>query len=450
MPVQTESGEASRFTVAEAVCTGGWMERCIALVDCNNFFVSCERVFRPDLEGRPVVVLSSNDGCVISRSNEAKALGIGMGVPWFKVRSAPKNREVVVFSSNFPLYSDLSNRVKRLLSVFSPVHEEYSVDESFLDMTGQTDVVRQAFAIREAVWREVGIPVCVGIGPTKTLAKLANFVAKKHPASGGVFTCDALDTVHKQKLLSGIPAGEIWGIGRRLSRTLAGIGIGNAAQLHDADIRMMRARFGVTMERLILELRGVSCLDITQVSPPRRQILSSRSFGVRITRLDDLENAMAFHAANVGKKLRQEKLVAGMVQVFVETDPFRLDKPQYHPCFCMPFAEPTDSTAEISRYAMHGLQRIYRNGHEYRKGGLCVSELSAADSVGSDLFAVGREKTKRIDEIMDTINARFGDGTLRLSQDDRLNRRWMPKKGNASQRYTTSWNDLPECGEPAK
>ena len=162
MPVQTESGEASRFTVAEAVCTGGWMERCIALVDCHNFFVSCERVFRPDLEGRPVVVLSSNDGCVISRSNEAKALGVGMGVPWFKVRSAPKNREVVVFSSNFPLYSDLSNRVKRLLSVFSPVHEEYSVDESFLDMTGQTDVVRQAFAIREAVWREVGIPAQIG------------------------------------------------------------------------------------------------------------------------------------------------------------------------------------------------------------------------------------------------------------------------------------------------
>ena len=252
------------------------MERCIALVDCNNFFVSCERVFRPDLEGRPVVVLSSNDGCVISRSNEAKALGILMGVPWFKVRSAPKNREVVVFSSNFPLYADLSNRVKRLLSVFSPVHEEYSVDESFLDMTGQADVARRAFAIREAVWQEVGIPVCVGIGPTKTLAKLANFVAKKHPVSRGVFACDALDAERKRKLLSGIPAGEVWGIGRRLSRTLAGMGIGNAAQLHDADVRMMRARFGVTMERLILELRGVSCLDITQVRPPRQQILSRR------------------------------------------------------------------------------------------------------------------------------------------------------------------------------
>ncbi len=426
------------------------MERCIALVDCNNFFVSCERVFRPELEGRPVVVLSSNDGCVISRSNEAKALGIGMGVPWFKVRSAPKNREVVVFSSNFPLYSDLSNRVKRLLSTFSPVHEEYSIDESFLDMSGQTDVARQALAIRETVWREVGIPVCVGIGPSKTLAKLANFVAKKHPASGGVFTCNALDTVRKRKLLSGIPACEVWGIGRRLSRTLAGMGIGNAAQLHDADIRMMRARFGVTMERLILELRGVSCLDITQVRPPRQQILSSRSFGVRITRLDDLENARAFHAAHVGKQLRQEKLVAGMVQVFLETDPYRLDKPQYHPGCCLPFAEPTDSTAEISRYAMAGLHRIYRNGYEYRKGGIWVGELSAADSVVPDLFAAAGEKRKRLDEIMDTVNARFGDGTLRLSQDDMLNRRWMPKKERVSPRYTTSWHELPVCGEPAK
>ena len=360
-------------------------DRVILHCDCDSFFASVESVLDPTLRDVPMAVCGSEEdrrGIVLAKNQLAKKYGIQTAETVWSARR--KCRDLVTVPPHHAEYAEFSRRINAIYDRYTDQVEPFSIDESFLDMSGQTDVARQALAIRETVWREVGIPVCVGIGPSKTLAKLANFVAKKHPASGGVFTCNALDTVRKRKLLSGIPACEVWGIGRRLSRTLAGMGIGNAAQLHDADIRMMRARFGVTMERLILELRGVSCLDITQVRPPRQQILSSRSFGVRITRLDDLENAMAFHAAHVGKQLRQEKLVAGMVQVFLETDPYRLDKPQYHPGCCLPFAEPTDSTAEISRYAMAGLHRIYRNGYEYRKGGIWVGELSAADSVVPD------------------------------------------------------------------
>lgn len=419
------------------------MEKNLALVDCNNFFVSCERVFRPDLEGRPVIVLSSNDGCAIARSNEAKALGIRMGEPWFKVKDLPKYRDVVVFSSNFPLYSDLSNRVKYLLADFSPVQEVYSVDESFLDLTGFDDIKERMVAIRETVAKRIGIPVCVGVGPTKTLAKLANFVAKKHPRSKGVFHYNVLTEQQKAALLKQIPIDEVWGVGRRLNRSLISRGIETVYQLREADIRTMRSRYGVVMERLISELRGISCIDMVDVSPPKKQILSSRSFGELITGIDDLENAIAFHATKIGKQLRKQRSIAGMVHVFLMTDRFRQDKPQYHPHVSFPLIDATNSTIEINRYAMMGLHQIFKPGYEYKKAGACVSELSPESVFSPDMFT--DPKRRKIMQVMDEINDRFGNGTLRLSQDDMMHRRWRPKVDRVSPRYTTSWDELAEC-----
>lgn len=419
------------------------MEKNIALVDCNNFFVSCERVFRPDLAGKPVIVLSSNDGCAIARSNEAKALGIRMGEPWFKVKDLPKYRDVIVFSSNFPLYSDLSNRVKNLLADFSPIQEVYSVDESFLDLSGFDDIKGRMMTIREEVWRRIGIPVCVGVGPTKTLAKLANFVAKKHPRSKGVFHYNVLTERQRANLLKQIPIDEVWGVGRRLNKSLTGRGIETVYQLREADIRTMRATYGVVMERLISELRGISCIDMVDVSPPKKQILSSRSFGELITGIDDLENAIAFHATKIGKQLRKQHSVAGMVHVFLMTDRFRKDRPQYHPHVSLPLVMATNSTIEINRYAMMGLHKIFRPGYEYKKAGASVSELTPDSVFSPDMFT--DPKKLKLMQVMDEINDRFGNGTLRLSQDDLQHRRWTPKVDRVSQRYTTSWDELAEC-----
>ena len=417
------------------------MPKQIALVDCNNFFVSCERVFRPDLAGRPVVVLSSNDGCVISRSNEAKALGIRMGEPWFRIKEIPRYRDTVVFSSNFPLYADLSNRVKEVLSTFSPVQEMYSVDESFLDWTGFKDTRHRAFAVREAVWRKTGIPVCVGIGPTKTLAKLANFVAKKHPKSKGVFLYDALSEKQQEKLLACVPVEEIWGIGRRLNDSLTSLGIATAAQLRRADAKTLRARYGVTMERLILELRGVSCLDLTETAPPRKQILSSRSFGTAIYDKADIQNALAFHATRVAGELRKQGSVAGLMQVFLSTNRFRQDKPQYHPCLSLPFAIPTNNTIGVTQHAMKALDTIFRSGYAYKKAGVSVSALLPESACTRDMFTDPRKS--RLMKVIDDINDRFGNGTLRISMND-LKRSWTPKHDRLSRRYTSNWDEIAE------
>lgn len=419
------------------------MTRSIALVDCNNFFVSCERVFRPDLRDKPVVVLSSNDGCAIARSNEAKALGIKMGEPWFKVRDIPAYRDVVVFSSNFPLYADMSNRVMAFLSRFSPAQEVYSVDESFLDLTGFQDIRERAYTIRAEALRRLGMPVCVGIGPTKTLAKLANFVAKKHPASKGVFNYNDLSPEMQDRLLSHIPIDEVWGIGRKLNTALLDLGIENVLQLRDADISTMRSRYGVTMERLMSELRGVVSIEMTDVDPPKKQILSSRSFGIPIKHIADLENAIAFHVTKVTRQLRDQRSVASMVHVFLMTSRFRDDRQQYHPHLTVPLTVPSNCAVEINRQAMLALHRIYRDGFEYKKAGMSVSELTDEGQRQLDIFA-SQENTKLM-QVMDEVNDRFGNGTIRLSQDDILHRNWGPRKNRISPRYTTSWDELAVC-----
>ena len=265
----------------------------LALVDCNNFYVSCERIFRPDLARTPMVVLSNNDGCVVSRSNEAKAIGIKMGQPWFECKALAEEHGILALSSNYALYADMSNRVMRILSEFSPRHEVYSIDECFVDLTGIPRLREVSYAMRERVMHWTGIPVCVGIGPTKTLAKLANHVAKKHPRSQGVFNYNALTAEQKARLLQHIAVEEIWGVGCKLTQRLARHGIASVEDLRQAHVPTLRAEFGVVMEKTQRELQETPCIELQEIQPDRQQIISSRSFGHMVTELPVLKDALS-------------------------------------------------------------------------------------------------------------------------------------------------------------
>jgi len=284
--------------------------RAIALVDCNNFFVSCERLFQPKLEGKPVVVLSNNDGCVVSRSQEAKDLGIRMAAPWFQMKGLAKHHGIIALSSNYTLYADISNRVMRLLSQYCPDQEVYSIDESFLDLTGMPrssgsdSLTEYAQTIRGTIRRCVGIPVCVGIAPSKTLAKLANHVAKKQKQYHSVCDFNALTARVLDNLLAKIGVGEVWGVGRRSTERLQQMGIDSVLELKYSPARRVRAEFGVVMERIVAELNGVACLELDDVTPPRQQIICSRSFGMPVSLLADLEQAVIAYTSRAAEKLR--------------------------------------------------------------------------------------------------------------------------------------------------
>jgi DNA polymerase V len=417
--------------------------RSIALIDCNNFYVSCERIFRPDLQKIPVLVLSNNDGCVVSRSNEAKALGIRMAVPVFQIRDLVSQHKVAVFSSNYVLYADISNRVMATLQYYSPVQEVYSIDETFLELTGFTNINERASAIRDHVMRDIGIPVCVGIGSTKTLAKLANFVAKRHPLSKGVFNFNRLNPFQVNTILKNTPVNEIWGVGRRLTTALNELGILCVFQLRDADIASMRARFGVVMEKTIRELRGESCINLEEQSPAKKQIISSRSFGKSVTDMHDLEDAIAHFVSNAAKKLRDQQSIAGMLQVFIQTDRFRPDQPAYCPCVSLPLILPTSSTIELQRLALVGLKSIFRPGFHYKKAGVTLSAIGDALYYQGDLFAMQTED-RELMKTMDVLNRRFGKGTVKLSQDG-ARASWKMRQESKSPEYTTNWNEFPIC-----
>lgn len=419
--------------------------RSIALVDCNNFYVSCERVFRPDLDGKPVLVLSNNDGCVVARSNEVKALGVKMGEPWFKLRHLVAQHGIIAFSSNYALYADLSNRVMSILSRFSPIQEVYSIDESFLDLTGFTDIGPRAYDIRKTVLQWTGITVCVGIGPSKTLAKLANHVAKKHPNSKGVFDFNRLTERQVASVLANLEIGEVWGIGRKLTAALNNDGITSVLQLRDADVPSLRAKHGVVMEKTIRELRGDACIDIEDLAPPKKQIVSSRSFGQSVTEFDDLQDALAHFVSNAAAKLRHQQCVAGVIQVFIMTDRFRQDQPQYCPSVSIPMTTPTSDSMSLGGWAVCGLKSIFRAGFHYKKAGIILSDIGPEWIVQADLFSRHDESERQsLMTTMDMINAKYGRGTLKLSSDG-SRRRWEMKADRKSQAYTTRWDDIAQC-----
>lgn len=417
------------------------MKRIFALVDCNNFYVSCERLFRPDLRGRPVVVLSNNDGCVVSRSNEAKALGVGMGVPFFKIRDLVEQQGVVAFSSNYALYGNLSARVMTVLRDFAPRQEVYSVDECFLDLSGVPgSLAAQGRKIKAEVQRLVGIPVSVGIAPTKTLAKLANWAAKKHTRSG-VAVMTRSEQI--EALLHHAPVNEVWGIGRRMFEELGGMGVVTAWQLTQQDPKALRRLFSVTLEKTLRELRGERCYALEEGAEPKKMIACSRSFSARVSELPVLREAVASYVARASEKLRAQGDYACALQVFIQTGQFNENERRYANSATVPLLIPSSDTRDLVAASLAGLERIYRPGFRYLKAGVVLMDLVPPDLVQADLFASApRAGSERLMVAMDRINAEFGRGTLRPGRVPAAPM-WSMKQDLKSPLYLSRWSDLP-------
>jgi DNA polymerase V len=347
----------------------------LALVDCNNFYVSCERVFRPDLIGKPVGVLSNGDGIFVARSQEVKDLGIKMGTPVFQVRHLIERHKIHLFSSNFPLYADISSRVMSILEQFAPSVEVYSIDEAFLDLTGvgDPDPIAYGQQIKKAVFRATGIPVCVGMGPTKTLAKLANFAAKKWKQTGGVL--DLSDPGRREKLMRIVPVDEVWGIGSRTAAKLNQLGIQSVWDLANQSPDRIQAQFNVVVARIVLELNGVSCLELEAIAPDKQQIISSRSFSRRLTTYEALAEAMAAFGSRAAEKLRGQHSIAAGVTVFLRTNLFNPKEPQYQRAASARLPAATQDTRVIVGTANHLLKEVFRPGYAYQKCGIQLSHI---------------------------------------------------------------------------
>lgn len=412
-----------------------------ALVDCNNFYVSCERLFRPELRGLPVVVLSNNDGCVVSRSNEAKALGIKMGEPFFQVRHHVLENGLEVCSSNYALYANLSARVMRLLRGMAPRIEVYSIDEAFLDVRGmQIDLEQLGRDIRARVLREVGIPVGVGIAPTKTLAKLANWGAKKWPATGGVV--DLRPLARQRRLMALADVGEVWGIGRRLSARLGAMGVTKALQLADYDHKTLRRLFNVNVERTARELMGEGCFALDDGPEPKQMIASTRSFGQRIHDLAGLEEAVATYTSRAAEKLRAQHHYCQLLQVFIRSSAFAQGAERYSRSAAVPLPYPTSDTRDLIAAARAGLRSIFISGPAYAKAGVILMDFVGAGQHTPDLFAPApRPNSDRLMAVIDGINSRQGKGSIRLARAV-PERGWSMRREHMSPRFTTSWKEL--------
>ena len=413
-----------------------------ALVDCNNFYASCERVFNPKLEGKPIVVLSNNDGCVVARSNEAKALGISMGVPEFQIRPLLRAYKVQVFSSNYTLYGDLSQRVMETLAQFCPEVEIYSIDEAFLSLSGLTarNFTDYGRTTRSTVKRWTGIPVSVGIAETKTLAKIANRVAKRTPDTGGVF--DLLACPDRDALLGLIAVQDVWGIGPNHARFLAQHGITTAFQLRQVDDPWIRKHMGIVGLQLVMELRGVSCLELEQCPAPKQSLTCSRAFGTSISTRNEMEEAVSSYASRVAEKLRGEGLFATVLTVFLMTNQFK-DEPQYNNALTIKLPVATDNTHELIRSALQGIGKVYREGYRYKKAGVMLTGLVSVGQVQTDLFDhQDRIQSKRLMAALDAVNERWGTGTLDYASSG-ISKKWKTQFHRRSPAYTTDWKELP-------
>ncbi|MDR1489478.1 MAG: Y-family DNA polymerase [Desulfovibrio sp.] len=416
-----------------------------ALVDCNNFYASCERLFRPDLLGKPVVVLSNNDGCIVARSNEAKSLGIGMGEPEFKVRDFLKRHGVAVFSSNYALYGDISNRVMRTLETLAPVIEQYSIDEAFVPLSGPLacNADELAMSVRERVRKWTGIVVSVGVGTTRTLAKLAGELAKK---GEGVYRLDA-GTSETEKTLSKMPVEDVWGIGRRSAEKLRLRSIHTAKDLCDADGGVIRKLLSVTGLHTAMELRGIPCIDQSDAPAPRRTMVSSRSFGEKVTEKKYLAEALSMHAALAGERVRREHLVAGGIAVHIRTARHG-QGPFYDKTAEVSFSSPTANTRQLIKAAREGLDTVFLRGFEYAKAGVMLFDLVDRHKRQGNLLDFARPdaqaaKDKNFMSVLDMVNKRFGRGTVRFAAEGAETALWHTKHTRRSPKYTSAWEDLP-------
>lgn len=416
-----------------------------ALVDCNNFYASCERVFNPKLAGRPLVVLSNNDGCVVARSAESKALGIPMGAPFFQIEKMLRQHGGVALSSNYALYGDISARVMSVLAGFSPDQEVYSIDECFLGLEGFRDLSAMGQDIREKVRQWTGLPVCVGIASSKTLAKLANHCAKKDIGGQWNGVCNLLDVPDLDAVIGGIEVGEVWGVGRKIAARLEAGGITTVRQLRDADLKSIRREFSVVMERTVLELRGTSCLSLEEVQPAKQQIICSRSFGQPIYTLPDMDEAVASYTGRAAEKLRRQGSAAGAISVFLMTNRFKPSDPQYSNSVTVPLATPSFDTMTLTQAALSGLRSIFRLGYDYKKAGVMLLDFVPADRIQPMLFddpgTRSPERSSSLMATMDLLNRRFGRGAIRLAAEG-VEQDWKMKRDRVSPQYTTSWKDV--------
>lgn len=415
----------------------------IALVDCNNFYVSCERVFDPSLAQRPVVVLSNNDGCVIARSEEAKQLGIRMGTSFFECRACIRGHGVRVFSSNYALYGDMSARVMETLRQFSPRMEVYSIDEAFLDSvrTAREKPEDWAQQVRSRVLRCTGIPVSIGIGPSKTLAKIAAQIAKKRPDRTGV--CD-MDGEDSERMLDAVPVEDVWGIGRRYAAMLRRSTIATARDLKHADDGWVRRHMTIQGLRTVMELRGIDCLGMDDIPAPARGILSSRSFGHPVEDPQQLREALAEYISIAAAKLRGRGLRASSMQVFISTGRYG---PGPHDSSAATVRLPTssDCTPDLIRHGQAALDRLYRRGLRYRKTGVLLTGLTSVRERQLDLFSDSPdvdERRQRFMGALDAINARWGRGTVSFAVPSCTGRAWRMRRSFMSGRYTTCWREL--------
>ncbi len=412
-----------------------------ALADCNNFYVSCERVFNPALNGKPVVVLSNNDGCIISRSNEAKALGIKMAQPAFKIADLIERNQVAVFSSNYTLYGDMSRRVMTTLAAFTPEIEIYSIDEAFLNLAGIPDKLEDyARTMRQTVLKNTGMPVSVGIGPTKVLAKIANHCAKKRPETNGVLVLDSPAKIGAT--LRTIEVGDVWGIGRQYTAMLQSFKVKTAWDLTQMPDSWVKKKMTIVGLRIKKELEGEPCLEMELLPTAKKAICTSRSFGELQTELEPIHEAVANFASSCAAKLRQQKTCAKTIMVFIHTNSFKPNDPQYARNIVYKLPVATNSSIELIKYALALLDLIYQEGFRYKKAGVIVSEIVPETRVQCSLFdGVDRVKQDALMHAMDEINARFGSNAVKIATLG-TGAQWKLRQEKLSPCYTTRWSDI--------
>ncbi len=412
-----------------------------ALADCNNFYVSCERIFRPDLEGKAVVVLSNNDGCVISRSNEAKALGIKMGVPAFEIKHLVEQNKVTMFSSNFALYGDISNRVMNNLSEFVPEYEVYSVDEIFLDLHGFKlfDLKIYCQEIKQTIKQRTKIPICIGVAPTKSLAKVANKIAKKFQTElNGVHLIDSEEK--RMKALKWLPVEDVWGIGRMHAKRLNSIGVKSALDFVNLNSIWIKKNMSIVGLRLQEDLKGNPVLELDTIAP-KKNIATTRSFEKMYTELQDLTERVCTFAIVCAEKLRKQKSCSNSIMVFIHTNGFRKDLPQYSQNIVVKLPYATNSSIDLSHYATLGLNKIFKKGFQYKKAGVIIMDFVPQENTQLNFFEQANEKHTKLMTAIDKINSKIGTQKLKFGSQD-LNRVWKMKQDKLSPRYTTNINEL--------
>ncbi|MDC5210387.1 Y-family DNA polymerase [Acinetobacter baumannii] len=419
------------------------------LIDVNNMYVSCERVFDPSLNDKPVIVLSNNDGCAVARSNESKALNIKMGVPLFQIKDIVQQHNVIVLSSNYAMYAEMSRRFHKILAsyVTDEEVEPYSIDECFVDFTAYEkhfDLEKVGQQMRQQIWKWLGLPVCVGIGRSKTEAKIANHIAKKNPGFNSVCDLVSMDPCNKEYYFSLIDVSEVWGVGRKHSKKLQSMGINTVLDLACAEPREMQKKFSIVMARTIYELQGISCIEIEHTPPSKKQIVASRSFGGRVTELTDLKEAISMYAQDACKRLRDEGLLCGCMIAFVQSNPFDPNAPFYNKSITGSFSEPTDCSVDFVKAATSMLIDIYKEGIKYKKCGVVLTCLEPKSGHTYDLLTDFEmiEKKEQLMRALDNVHTKFGKKKIGVGSCFIPNRNWSMSRDKLS-RNPFKWDELP-------